>query len=393
MITIKLHDAYLLARKASPVLYIVFSWPATLPIVAALLLLALEFTAFRRVHTAAVYAHYIVAALMPPPLPFIFSTLLIPLLHIAKTIDNTLEWRAHAVVAVVATAANMQLVPLVVYTLTEAVWYYIKFARDKPVLKTEGRLEAVAGKTLKYVVELRVKGPATAKLPDGREILVRDRVREVVKVKYDVAGVYRPPVTLTYLSPTRAVKYVRQIAHPPIRVIPRVRHAVEIGERILENVEPEEVSGAREYSPGDPLRFIHWKKTAKLLRLVVKVLEGVVSETPKISVLLYATNAKALDRVLERTASILAASLTKAKEVEVIAFTRRGAKIYKASPGNYREIVEKLIEEAEVLDVEIKPAIDYARVFPKLELGADLLIGEKALAKPLCAQTARCVCV
>ncbi|MEM4439293.1 MAG: DUF58 domain-containing protein, partial [Pyrobaculum sp.] len=139
--------------------------------------------------------------------------------------------------------------------------------------------------------------------------------------------------------------------------------------------------------------FIHWKKTAKLLRLVVKVLEGVVSETPKISVLLYATNAKALDRVLERTASILAASLTKAKEVEVIAFTRRGAKIYKASPGNYREIVEKLIEEAEVLDVEIKPAIDYARVFPKLELGADLLIGEKALAKPLCAQTARCVCV
>lgn len=254
MFTSKLQEAYQLARIASPAVYIAVGWPNLAPIIAALILQALELTVLRRVHTPAVYGHYAVISLMPPPASLIFAVLLIPVLHVAKMADNAADWKAHVLAAAVATFANIQLVPLLAYALGEAVWYYAKFAADKPIVKIGGRLEAVAGRALTYEIEIRVKGPAIAKLPDGRVVHVKNYARETVKIKFDAAGVYKPSLLLTYVSPTRAVKFTRQAAHPPIYVIPRFRAAVEIGERILAGIEPEEVAGAREYVPGDPLR-------------------------------------------------------------------------------------------------------------------------------------------
>ena len=249
--------AYELARTLAPIAYIVIAWPNAVPVLAAAALLALQLTAFRRRHTAALYAHYAVAALMPPYAALAISALLIPLLHVAKTLDNSVDWRVHVGVSAVAVAASPRLAPLLAYALAEAAWYYAKFARDRPEVEAEGRLEAVAGRPLRYTLRITTGAPAEVELPDGRVLRVDGAVREVVRVKFDVAGVYAPALRFTYVSPTRTVKYVKRVPHPPIYVAPRVRRALELGERLLARVEAEYVSGVRDYVPGDPLRRIH----------------------------------------------------------------------------------------------------------------------------------------
>lgn len=382
---------YRLARAIAPAAYIALAWPHPIPVFAAAALLALELTALRRFHTPALYAHYAVAALLPPPAPLAASALLIPLLHIAKILDNTADWKTHAAAAAVATAANPQLAPLLAYTLAEAAWYYAKFARDKPKAEAEGRLEAVAGRPLTYTLKITTGAPAEVELPDGRLAKISGEAQEKIKAKFDVAGVYTPELRLTYVSPTRTVRYVRHVPHSPIYVIPRARRALELGERLLAKTEPEYVSGAREYVPGDTLRRVHWKKTAKTLKPVVKVVEGGASGVLNIAVLLYATNAKAMDKVLEAAASALAAVLTRAEEIDVVAITRQAVETYRATKKNYRQVVEKLIEKAEVLGVEAKPSVDYAGALPKRAINTDILIGETSLAKPLGA--AHCICI
>ncbi|MEM4001500.1 MAG: hypothetical protein QXW86_12365, partial [Saccharolobus sp.] len=119
--------------------------------------------------------------------------------------------------------------------------------------------------------------------------------------------------------------------------------------------------------------------------------EGGSSDVTSIAVLLYATTPKAMDKVLEAAASALAAVLTRAEEVDVIAVTRRGIEAYKATRQSYREVAERLLEMAEVLDAETKPAYDYADLLPKRAVAADLIIGEAALAKPL--DVNMCICV
>ncbi|MEM3834141.1 DUF58 domain-containing protein [Pyrobaculum sp.] len=386
-----MYAVYRAIRAAAPAAYIILAWPHAAPTLAAAALLALELTALRTRHTPALYAHYAVAALMPPPAALALSTLLIPLLHIAKTIDNTASWKTHAAASAVATAANPHLAPLLAYTLAEAVWYYAKFAKDKPRVQAEGRLEAVAGRPLTYTLKIATSAPAEVELPDGRIAKINGEAQEKVRIKFDTAGVYAPELRLTYLSPTRTVRYVKRLPHPPIHVIPRARKALELGEKLLAKFETEYVSGAREYVPGDPLRRIHWKKTAKTLKPVVKLVEGGSSDVTSIAVLLYATTPKAMDKVLEAAASALAAVLTRAEEVDVIAVTRRGIEAYKATRQSYREVAERLLEMAEVLDAETKPAYDYADLLPKRAVAADLIIGEAALAKPL--DVNMCICV
>jgi len=147
----------------------------------------------------------------------------------------------------------------------------------------------------------------------------------------------------------------------------------------------EEVAGVREYVPGDLLRRFTGKM-AKILKPAVKILEGRAAGELRIAALLYATTPKAMDKVLEALAGAVATALTRAEKTEVLAITRRGVIRVEAQRRNYREAMEKLVALAEALDAKPAPAYaDLAGLLPRQEPPkADLLIGERPLAKPLC---------
>ncbi len=73
----------------------------------------------------------------------------------------------------------------------------------------------------------------------------------------------------------------RRAPHPPIIVTPRARRAVEVGgERLLRRASVAGGAGGdvvevREYvAGGTPVRRIHWKKSLKLDKYVVKLMEA-----------------------------------------------------------------------------------------------------------------------
>jgi uncharacterized protein (DUF58 family) len=152
----------------------------------------------------------------------------------------------------------------------------------------------------------------------------------------------------------------------------------------------EEVTGVREYVLGDPLRRLHWKKIAKILKPAVKMLEGRAAGEMRIAALLYATTPKAMDKVLEALAGAVATALTRAEKTEILAITRRRVIRVEAQRRNYREAMEKLVALAEALDA--KPAsayADLAGLLPRQEPPkADLLIGERPSPSPSAGETA-----
>jgi|GEM_PF-5997602 hypothetical protein len=109
------------ARRALPLLYLAAAWPSPIPAAAALALLALELKPLARLHTPALLLHYAATALLPPPISPAFAAALIPLLHIAKTKDNTLPWYAHLLIFAAATASSPSLAPALAYTAAETI--------------------------------------------------------------------------------------------------------------------------------------------------------------------------------------------------------------------------------------------------------------------------------
>ena len=376
---------YEAARKALPLLYLAAAWPSPTPAAVALILFALELKPLAKLHTAPLLLHYAAAALLPAPQAFIFAAALVPMMHAAKTRDNTLPWHAHLLIFAAASAFNPALAPALLYTAAEAAWYHAKFARDKPALEALTRLETVAGRPLAYKLRIKTGAPAQAQLPDGRTAYINGEAVLDVRLHFDTAGVYTPPITLTYTSPSKTVTFRRTLRHPPIYVIPRARAAIEAGARLAAGA-VEEVAGAREYVPGDPLKRLHWKKMAKTAKPVVKILEGRAAGEIRVAALLYATTPKAIDKVLEALAGAVAAALARTEKVEVAAITRRGVHHIEVQRRTYREAMEKLVAMAEALNARPAPAYaDLAGLLPRQEPPkADVLIGERALAKPLC---------
>jgi uncharacterized protein (DUF58 family) len=289
-----------------------------------------------------------------------------------------------------ASAANPAVAPALIYTAAEALWSYIKFVRNIPTVEVS-RTEAVAGRPTTLKIKIETKAPAHVELPNGETTYVDGEATVELKTTFDMAGVYTPALTFTHINATKTVRYRRAVRLPPIYVISRAQRAIEYGIRTIAAVE--EVSGAREYAPGDPLKRLHWKKMAKLLKPVIKQVEGRARGALKIAVLLYATTPKAVDKVLEASASAIATALTYTEEVEVWAMTRRGVQALKADKKNYQDAVKKLVAEAEALDTTAAPALDLANLIPKATPPpTDILIGERALAKPLCRKQ-RCILV
>ena len=384
---------YKAARRVAPLAYIAVAWPDAVATAAAVILLVLENTALRKTHTAAIILHYAAISLMPPPQALALATALIPLLHWAKKADNETSWVIHTAIFTAAALAKPELLPALAYTITEAAWYITKFAVLKPRAEAPGKLEAVAGASITYKLTITTGAPALARLPDGNELEIQEKAEVEINTKFETAGVYTPEITILYTNPTHTVKFKKTAKHPPIYVTPRYRQALEIGQKTIAGA-VEEVTGAREYTPGDPLRRIHWKKTEKLQKPVIKLLEGTAAGELKIAAVLYATTPKNLDRVLEAVATATATALAKTQNVEIYALTRHGTHKIKADRKTYQEAIEKLVALSEPLHIDATPLYDYANTLPKaIPPPADVLIGEKPFIKPLCKPGAACLAI
>ncbi len=382
---------YEAARRVAPLLYLTLGWPDSLIIAVALALFALENSLLRRVHTPALFLHLAAVSLLPWQYGLIVAVLLTPFFHLAKKLDNVLDWRVHLPLLALASIARPQITPVFLYTIGEVVWYLAKFARDKPRVKPLGKLEAVAGRPFVYRLEIKTSAPALVKLPDGSTVTVNSISVVEARAKFDTAGVYTPPLEFTYVNATRTVRFQRVLKHPPIYVLPRYRRALELGEKLVVGL-VEEVTGVREYQPGDSLRQLHWKKMLKIQKPVVKLLEGRRDEVMKVGALLYASTPKSLDRVLEALIAVVATTLTRSDAVEVFLVTRRGVDAVKVDRRNFKAAMEKAVSLGEALDSRVFLARDYAGLIPQLALQPlDVIIGERALVAPLCKPGTYCI--
>ncbi len=170
----------------------------------------------------------------------------------------------------------------------------------------------------------------------------------------------------------------------------------------------EDIREVREYLPGDPIRRLHWKKSAKLNRLIIKLLQG-SGLTGPIILLSYATSPPTLvDRVGEALVYLTAELLTIIPRIDVISVNRDGeATNYVLSRDNYFEIIERALGEIENLNVRLVGGGDYADVLSTIKYSIPLrirggmvregviVIGQGGLfVKPICnAFKERIVCI
>jgi Uncharacterized conserved protein (some members contain a von Willebrand factor type A (vWA) domain) len=112
-----------------------------------------------------------------------------------------------------------------------------------------------------------------------------------------VGGVVRPTLTIILRDTRGLVKVKREVEHPPVVVIPRLTYLLGLYQRVLSGRTVRglgDVVEVREYMPGDTLRRVHWAKSIKLDRYVVKVSSKFVST---IAIVPYASSMDVLGKM------------------------------------------------------------------------------------------------
>lgn len=118
----------------------------------------------------------------------------------------------------------------------------------------------------------------------------RERISSIVRVRFERRGLHRlPPVEVVSAVPFGLFRRSRRFGEvTQLVVLPRVFPIKRLN--MLAGVAGAtrrsraarlggEVAGSRDYSPGDPLRHVHWRNTARLARPQVKEFEDPVGES------------------------------------------------------------------------------------------------------------------
>ncbi|GAG52182.1 unnamed protein product, partial [marine sediment metagenome] len=164
-----------------------------------------------------------------------------------------------------------------------------------------------------------------------RFTLDRDRIKLDVTISASLAGLPYPQLEASVVDARGFIQTNQMVEALELDVIPRATYAEWLAERYLERTGTEgalistrtsettttlrrgsEYFGSRGYQPGDPLRDIDWKHTAKLGKLIVK--EQYVEGGGQAAILganLSVTSAEEADRV---AFDMITAALTLARE-------------------------------------------------------------------------------
>ncbi len=409
-------DAARLARKAFPALYVAMGLGH--PIVYALSAVALAMELAPRGggrDAAQSLPHLAAIAAVPPPYGAALALAFLPLLEASLRLDPRPWW---AYVAPLSIALAMAL-PLAgaapfaslliptAYISLKAIVEWGRMATARIVVRADRRLRTVAGRRARYALTVssrpRLRGVrAVMRAPDG----VRLRRVDVdvggdsveAEALYGLGGVKRPELILELRSGDGLVSSLRRVPHPPIIVTPRARRAVEVGERLLRGAS---VAGAgdvvevREYAAGDPVRRIHWKKSLKLGKYVVKLMEA-PEANPVVAVLAYASDGEAVDRLGAALASAVAALLVRSASARVILIGRRGERVEReVSPANYVEAMDSMIGGIEAMNIRRLGGLGAAGPLAGLAMarraavlrearGAGVILGERAWLRHAC---------
>ncbi len=204
------------------------------------------------------------------------------------------------------------------------------------------RVRVVAGETLEVRVSvrsltslpcalsLRCPAPWTALAPETMRLEPRRPVPVHLTLTPPLAGPSRLPLEAVALDPWGLTATRQQVEAVDLHIIPRARYAFWLARRYLERTRrggtvtvTAETSrravlrggldyrGARAYAPGDSLREIDWKHTAKLRNTVVKEFAGSGNTAGVFLVRLEAEDADAADVLASR---IILTALTLARE-------------------------------------------------------------------------------
>ncbi|GGP18970.1 hypothetical protein GCM10007981_00760 [Thermocladium modestius] len=406
-----------LARKAFPALYVALGLGHPAVYALSAIALAAEFIPRGRGHDAVQsLAHLAAIAAVPPPYDAALALAFLPLLEASLRL-NPRPWWAYvappsiALVLALPLAGVAPFISLLIpaaYVSLKALVEWGRMVTARIAVEADRKLRTVAGRRVSYVLTIssrpRLRGvravihaPSEVRLERVGVDVGGDSVG--AEARYGLGGVKRPMLLLELRSGDGLVSASRRAPHPPIIVTPRARRAVEVGERLLRRAS---VAGAgdvvevREYVAGDPVRRIHWKKSLKLDKYVVKLMEA-PEVNPVISVLAYASDGEAVDRLGAALASAVAALLVRSPGVRVILIGRRGERGEReVSPGNYVEAMDSIMGEIEAMNIRrLGGALGAAGLLADLVIarraavlraarGAGVILGERAWLRHAC---------
>ena len=196
----------------------------------------------------------------------------------------------------------------VTYILILAVVEALMYLGASVNVRTEVPLRFVEGKSAPYelIIETRPRLSAaiSIKSSDGITIeqpmsLFNGQARVRVHAQFNVGGVIKPLITITFKDLMGLISVRRVVEHPQIVVIPRTTYILGLSQKILSGYAVRslgDIAEVKEYVPGDPIRKIHWAKSAKLDKYVIKVSSRF---TNTIAIIPYASNTDNLRSIEE----------------------------------------------------------------------------------------------
>ena len=364
-------------------------------------------------------------SLATPPIDVALTAVSIIVLDKALVLGNERPWHFYALpltTSILLAAILRQFyiaaslaIPLL-YILVISLVSMVRFYTTTIELRPSRELRMNAGSELTYNITIttrprvravmEIRTPRSIRLGHTR-LYIDGEARVGAMAKYALGGVKRPRLTITFLDLRGLVRVSRVVRHPSITVIPRARTAIQIARGLLAQTAlgAEDPRGVREYMPGDPIRRIYWKKSVKLNRLIIKLLQGRGLVGP-IILLSYASSPIWVDRVSEVLVYLTVELLARIPGVEVVVVNRDGGVMnYIINRDNYFSVIERILNGIENLNVRLIGGGDYADVLSAIKYSVSLImanivksdsviIGQKLFIEPICkAFGERVLCV
>ncbi|ADY01316.1 hypothetical protein VMUT_1111 [Vulcanisaeta moutnovskia 768-28] len=304
------------------------------------------------------------------------------------------------------------------YLLIKSLLSFIRFHTVNIELRPGKELRTNAGTELAYPLTIvtRPRLRATVRIKAPRNLTISPSELRIdgegtvnIIARYRLGGVKRPRLMLTLIDEAGIIRVARVIRHPRITVIPRARAAVEAVRGFLaqsmSSLGMENVQEVREYIPGDPIRRIHWKKSAKLNRLTIKLMQSQGLMGP-IVLLSYASNSTFADKIGEVFVYLTAELLTRIPRVEVISMSRDGEVTnYLLDKDNYFNMIDEILGRIENLGIRLIGGGDYADILSiikyliplrikDIDKEETIVIGQALFMEPMCkALGERAICI
>jgi len=416
-------DALLLLGRLMPIAFIAFNLGNTPVLIASLALLAINLATWGRgLDLELILLGLAIIGLMQPLIGLALSIPMTLILDSAlKVTGNTRPWWVYATALSASALVSAALInpmqalnyaaPLAYVTLTPlATWLALKASRIS--LTPSRRLETIAGAPLDYGLTLTTRPRIKAMLEfvsnegltiNPPKLAINGQCTVKVRALYQLGGVRRPRLRVRLMDSRGLVAVERVVRHPPITVIPRLRAAAEYATAMVTRLPPWGVGDVevKEYAPGDPVRRVHWKKTLKLRRLVIKVLR---QEADKLNIALvpYASNKEILDRVGEALILTIATALLSSRAVKVYVVDRSTEPLT-ITPRNLNDAITRLTGILRNLNIKPVGGLDAWGLLDRIRrdrltlingIGDPLIvIGESTWTRSLCRTDSACLLI